>query len=101
MTGRCLTLFLFIISVTKPENFDRYFQTFHYANIIGVFFGAINNQDKTARPSYGLNYEKRIFYVNPAEATTLTLQSHTHVLITNQTTMLEFNTYLLLIHQTT
>jgi hypothetical protein len=75
-------------SLLDPANKDKYFHSLSPINgKVGIFFGAVNNPSKEQPPGYDVSIEERMFYVNPTDRGSLTLQSHTHILVTSNQTI--------------
>jgi len=78
--------------ISSPENTNEYFHPVgNRSNIVGIFFGAVNNDVKPAEFNYDLSLEDRIFYRNYADKSCAVVRSHTHVLVTNATTFDEMD----------
>lgn len=70
-------------SLLDPANKAKYYHTLSpIVDRVGVFFGVVNNPNKQAPAGYDTDVEQNIFYVNPADQGSLTIQSHTHILVT-------------------
>jgi hypothetical protein len=75
-------------SITAPENGEKYFHNLTPINdTVCVFFGVINNPGKPPSTGYDAAVEEKIFYINPAEKGGSALQSHTHALITSNSSL--------------
>jgi len=75
-------------SITAPKNREKYFHNLTPINdTVCVFFGVINNPGKPPSTGYDAGVEEKIFYINPAEKGGSALQSHTHVLITSNSSL--------------
>ena len=73
-------------SIIAPENRERYFHNLEpVSHRVGIFFGVVNNPNKTKGFTYDTSVEAKMFYTNPAEKGSSELRSHAHVLITSQT----------------
>ena len=69
-------------SLLDPSNKAKYYHNLSpILDRVGVFFGVVNNPNKPPA-GYDVAVEQNIFYVNPTDQGSLTIQSHTHILVT-------------------
>ena len=74
-------------SLLDPANKEKYYHNLSpITGRVGIFFGVVNNPSKEPPAGYDKSVEEKMFYVNPTDRGSLALQSHTHILITNNQT---------------